>query len=95
MIVAAMEVSIRLEGCRSLKDKRQILRSLMDKARRDFHVSIAEVGDQQLWGNACIGVAAVSNNSQQAESVLQRVLDLFDAQPAIEVENIGRDMLRT
>ena len=94
MVIGSLEISLRVEGCSSLKDKRQVLRSVMDKARREFQVSIAEVGDQQLWGNATIGVATVSNNAKQAESVLQHVLDLIDAQPALEVEGVLREVIR-
>jgi len=95
MVTCTLEISLRLEGCRSLKDKRQILRSLMDKARREFQVSIAEVGDQRLWGNATIGVASVSNNAQQTESVLQHVLDMIDAVPTVEVEGVQWDLIRS
>lgn len=91
MVVGTLELSLRLQGCRSLKDKRQILRSLMDKARHEFHVAIAEVGDQQLWGNAVVGVAAVSNNAHQTGSILQHVLDMFDRHPAVEVEGVVRE----
>ena len=94
MVIGTLEISLRLEGCRSLKDKRQIVRSVLDKARREFRVSIAEVADQKLWGNACIGVATVSNNAKQAESVLQHVLDMFDAHPSVEVEAADKEVLR-
>ncbi|HWA81860.1 MAG TPA: DUF503 domain-containing protein [Fimbriimonadaceae bacterium] len=87
MVVGSMELQLRLEGCESLKDKRQILRSLLDRARRDFNVAVAEVDDHDLWGNATIGVACVSNDAHHAESILQRVADLFDGHPEISVES--------
>jgi uncharacterized protein YlxP (DUF503 family) len=95
MVVGTLELSLRLEGCSSLKDRRQILRSTMERARRSFSVSIAEVDDQHLWGNACIGVACVSNNSAQAESILQHVLDLFDSNPQVEVVGVERHVEQT
>ena len=94
MVIGTLEISLRLEGCRSLKDKRQIVRSVLDKARREFQVSIAEVADQKLWGNACIGVATVSNNAKQAESVLQHVVDMLDAHASIEIQSVSKEMLR-
>ena len=54
MVVGVVALDLRLEGCRSLKDKRHLLRGLIEKCRNDFHVAIAEVGDQDLWGNALV-----------------------------------------
>lgn len=59
MTVGVLRVCLRLEGCRSLKDKRQILRSLLEGLRQDYKASVAEVGDHDLWGSAEIGVAVV------------------------------------
>ncbi|HVT11364.1 MAG TPA: DUF503 domain-containing protein [Fimbriimonadaceae bacterium] len=94
MIVGSMELQLRLEGCNSLKDKRQILRSLLDRVRRDFNVAIAEVDDQDLWVNATIGVACVTNDAHHAESILQHVADLFDGRPEISVEAASKRIER-
>jgi uncharacterized protein YlxP (DUF503 family) len=64
------------------------------EARADFNVSISEVGDHDLWGNALVGAAYVTTNSSMAESVLQKVLSLFDEHPEIEVEYEHRDLIR-
>ncbi|HTQ11799.1 MAG TPA: DUF503 domain-containing protein [Fimbriimonadaceae bacterium] len=81
MVLGSLEIQLRLEGCGSLKDKRRILRGLMDRVRHDFNVAISEVDDQELWGNATIGAACVSNDPRHAESILQHILDAFDACP--------------
>ena len=94
MIIGTLRVSLRLEGCRSLKDKRQILCSLLDKSRRQFHVAIAEVGEHDLWQNAVIGVSSVSTDAGHAESVLQHVVDLFDACPDVAVEEAAKEIER-
>jgi uncharacterized protein len=94
VVVGALCVSLRLDGCRSLKDKRQILRSLLDRMRREFRVAAAETGDHELWGNAEIGVSYVSTSPTHAESVLQHVLDLLDACPELSVESVEREIVR-
>ena len=94
MIVGSLELSLRIDGAFSLKDKRRVIRSLMDHARRDFHVSIAEAGDQDLWNSAVIGVACVSNDTAHAESILQKVVDLFDTHPEVAVENTDKRIER-
>lgn len=77
MIVGSLCVSLRLDGSRNLKDKRQILRSLLDRCRR-LGVSAAEVGDQELWGNAELGFAIATSSRAQAEAVLRQVLALIE-----------------
>lgn len=94
MVIGTLALTLRLDGCRSLKDKRQILRSLLDKSRRQFHVAIAEVCEHDLWQNATIGVSCVSTNAGHAESVLQHVVDLFDACPDVAVEEAIKEIER-
>ncbi len=95
MVLGSIELQLRLEGCDSLKDKRQILRSLVDRVRREFNVAVAEVGDHELWGNATIGVACVSNDARHAESILQHVIDAFDACPKLSLEAVAKSVDRT
>jgi uncharacterized protein len=87
MVVGTLELTLRIDGAFSLKDKRRVLRSLLDHAKRDFHVAAAQVADHDLWNSAVIGIACVSNDAGHAESVLQHVLDLFDAHPEVGVED--------
>lgn len=95
MVVGTLEMSLRLPECHSLKEKRHLLRGCIERTRRAFGVSIAEVADHDMWGNAVIGVAYVSANSVQAESILNRVLEIFDAIPEIEVHGYDLDVTRT
>ena len=94
MIVGTLEMHLRIDGSYSLKDNRRVLRSLMDHARRDFQVSIAEVADHDLWNVATIGASCVSNDVQHARSVLQKVLDRFDACADVSVVSGHIDLLQ-
>jgi len=87
MVIGSMELQLRLEGCKSLKDKRRILRSIMDRVRHDFNVAIAEVEDNDLWGNATLGVACVSNDPHHAESILQHIVGAFDDYATVSVQS--------
>jgi uncharacterized protein len=95
VVVGSLEIQLRLEGCKSLKDKRHVIRSLMDRVRREFNVAIAEVDDHDLWGNSSIGVACVSNDPQHAESILRHVIDAFDASPQVVVDSVEKSIDRT
>jgi uncharacterized protein YlxP (DUF503 family) len=94
MHVASLEVELRLDGCFNLKDKRKILQSVLQKLRNELHVSAAEVGDQELWNSAVIGVACVSAHAQLADSILDRVVAKIDAEPEVEVVSVLRDIRR-
>jgi uncharacterized protein YlxP (DUF503 family) len=95
LIVGTLELDLRLDGCFSLKDKRQILRSLIDRLRRDLHVAVNEVGDHDLWNCAILGVACVTNDAGVADGVLDRVLTIVDALPTAEVVTVDRRVERT
>jgi uncharacterized protein len=94
MVIGTLELHLRLDGCFSLKDKRRVLRSLLEKARRDYHVAIAEVNDMDVWNSSVVGVACVSNDSSHADSILQHVLDMFDESPDASVEGAIKDVRR-
>lgn len=94
MVVGTVELCLRLDGCFNLKEKRRVIRSLMDRARHDFHVSIAETDDGDLWNVATLGAACVSNEVSHAEAVLGRVIELFDLCPDVEVESATREVGR-
>ncbi|MFI5385703.1 MAG: DUF503 domain-containing protein [Fimbriimonadales bacterium] len=94
MVVGSIELQLRLEGCQCLKDKRRVLRGFMARIRRDFNVAIAEVDDHDLWGNATIGVACVSNDAHHAESVLQHVVDALDECSEVSVESAVKKIER-
>ena len=87
MIVTAIaRIELGLDGCRSLKDKRQIVRSIVERTRVRFHVAIAEVEDQDLWQRATLGIACVSGDSAHVHDVMQKVVDFVTtANPEAEV----------
>ena len=66
-----------MPGVNSLKEKRQILRSLKDRIRGKFNVAVAEVDYQDVWRTACLGVVTVANDGQFVDSVLSKVSDMI------------------
>lgn len=73
MLVGICQITLHLPECHSLKDKRQIIKSVMARVRNHFEVAIAEVEDQDLWQIAKIGVSCVSTSSQHVDEVLNRI----------------------
>ncbi|HZJ57944.1 MAG TPA: DUF503 domain-containing protein [Clostridia bacterium] len=93
VFVAVAEIDIRLYNSQSLKEKRQILKSLVSKVRNQFNVSIAEIGVLDAWQRANLGFACVANNSIQAEKQMNRVLEYIEQDIRLEVIDIQKEIL--
>ena len=73
MVVASLTLSLHVPASGSLKEKRHVIRSLKDRIRSRFNVSVAEVDHQDLWQRATLGVAVVSGDHHAARAVLEKV----------------------
>ena len=78
MVIGALTINLQVPTSTSLKDKRQVLRSLTARLRQTFNVAVAEVGDQDLWQAAVVGVICVSSDSRHADEMCQKVLRFVD-----------------
>jgi hypothetical protein len=71
--IGVLTLELRIDHAQSLKDKRQIVKSLKDRLRRKFNVSVAEIDDQDLHNSSVIAAVTVSPSRPFAEQVLQSV----------------------
>ena len=69
-VVGVLTMELRIEHAHSLKEKRHVVKSLSDRLRHKFNVSVAEIGDQDLHNSAVIAAAIVSSSRNFAEKVL-------------------------
>jgi uncharacterized protein YlxP (DUF503 family) len=90
MPVALERFDLRVPGCRSLKEKRHVVKSLTAGLRATFNVSVAEVDHQDLWQRAALDVAAVSGTEFQARKVMGEVERFVDRW--VEVELIDAEL---
>jgi uncharacterized protein len=74
-----LRFSLRLPESGSLKDKRQVVRSVAQRIRNKFQASVAEVGDNEAWQIATIGVACVSNDARHCEHMLNEIVAYVQA----------------
>ena len=75
MFIGTCQVDIHLPESSSLKKKRQLLKRIKDRVRNQFNVSIAEVGNNELWQRATLGISVVSNDRRYANQVLNQVVE--------------------
>ncbi len=78
MVVGILQIDLLLRGNNSLKRKRQILRSIKDRTRRQFNISIAEVDHNDLWQRATLGICCASNDKVHADRVLAEVVRFIE-----------------
>jgi uncharacterized protein YlxP (DUF503 family) len=89
-----VRITLRLPESGSLKDKRQVVRSVMQRARNKFQVAIAEVAENDAWQLAVLGAACVSNERRHAESILNEIVEFVrDYRLDAEVINIESDVI--
>ena len=73
MVIGLLTLQLHFPGARSLKDKRQALRSLETKLRNRFNVAVAEVDHQDLWQRATLAVVTVNTDHGHLDSTLSAV----------------------
>lgn len=75
MFVGVLQAEISIPGSFSLKEKRSVVKGLLERLRREHGVAAAEVGELDTWNRATLGIAFVSNDARHAQSHLQQVVN--------------------
>src|SRR5215472_8660923 len=73
MPIAYLTLEIRIEAAHSLKDKRHVVRSLEDRLRNSFNISIAEIEVTDLWQRATLGVVSISDSRDYLDGLMRNV----------------------
>ncbi len=79
MFVGVLRLTLHLPEPGSLKSKRHLLRSAIDRVKAKFNVSVAEVADNDLWQRSVVGVSAVGNDHAFVNETLDKVADFVGA----------------
>ena len=91
MLVAGCSWDLSLAECRSLKDKRRVVKSLKDRLRKRFNVSVAETAYQDAWSRAELSVALVGSDGRYAESVLSKVDRMLEGESRVVILSSKRE----
>jgi len=79
MIVGVCTIELRLRATRSLKEKRQIVKSIITRVKNNFNVAVAEVDYQDKWQRTVLGVAVVSTAPDHANGILSKVVNFVES----------------
>ena len=88
MTVLSAKLTFHIPHADSLKDKRQVSRSLIEKARQKFNASIAEVGTQDLYRTLTVGIAVVSGDANHAKQSLDGIISFMDCNAEAELTEV-------
>jgi uncharacterized protein YlxP (DUF503 family) len=92
MFVGVLRLTLHLPAPGSLKSKRHLVRSAIDRVKARFNVSIAEVGDNDLWQRSVVGVAAVGNDHSFVNETLDKVGDFVASMHGGQIQVTARDL---
>jgi len=92
MIVGTLRIRLLLREARSLKDKRQMVKSVKDRLHNDFNVSVAEIEAQDNRQLAVLGIALVSNETHHVKSVLGQIVQALRVHPVAELLDYELDV---
>jgi len=84
MIVGTLRVRLLLREARTLKDKRQVVKSIKDRLRNGFNVSVAEIEEQDNRQLAVLGIAMVSNEAHHLKTALGQIVQALRVHPVAE-----------
>ena len=93
MVVGSLKIEFRLTDNRSLKGKRKVVRSMVDKVKSRFNASIAEVGSNDKWQKIELGISAVGNDRRHIDSSLNHILSFLESLYLAEIVHTEMEIL--
>ena len=93
MVVGVLTLELYLGEAASLKGKRKVLKSLLDRLKHRFNISVAEVGRQDSWQYATVGISAVSGENAHMQRVLASVERFVEEHNGVEILQVQREFI--
>lgn len=93
MVIGLLRVEVHYPESGSLKTKRFTLKSVADRLRRQFNVSVAEVEYQNLWQRSVLALVTVNTDRKHADSCLSKALELLEGEGDLQVTGIQTEYL--
>ncbi|MDD5476283.1 MAG: DUF503 domain-containing protein [Syntrophales bacterium] len=93
MVVGTGVIKLFIPECRSLKEKRSVIRKVVSRVRHNFNVSMAEVSDNDNWKRCTLGFAVVGNERGHIDSTMNAVMNFMDDLRLAEIVDAKKEML--
>ena len=92
-VLGVLQFTLMIRGSHSLKDKRRVVRSVKDKLRHRYNITIAETDQQEIRNQAILGLAMMGSDSAYVESALRKIVDKLRMHPEAELVDYELEML--
>ena len=93
MVVGTLRIEFRIQDNHSLKGKRKVVRSMVDRLKHRFNASVAEVGSNDNWQKIELGLCAVGNDRRHIESTLGNIVSFVDSLYLAEIIHVESEIL--
>lgn len=93
MVVGLGIITFRLHDCRSLKSKRKIVKSIIGRLQNSFNASVAEIGSNDIYDEALIGLAVVGNDRILTNSIIDKAFNFADELGLAEIINTEMEII--
>lgn len=94
MLIAGCEVEFLIYESGSLKEKRSVVKSLINKIKSRFAISVIESGDNDLWKKGKIGFSFCSLSQMEMDQKLDKILEIIEREHRIEVIDFSREVFK-
>ncbi|OPJ55795.1 DUF503 domain-containing protein [Alkalithermobacter paradoxus] len=93
MIIGSCKIELMIYEVSSLKEKRHVIKSIIERLKARYNISIGEVGMNDKWQRSQIGFVCVSNSSNHANEVIDKVIDFIENDGRVEIINTEMEIL--
>lgn len=94
MNILFMQFTLRASWVHSLKEKRMIVKSILQKLKNKFNVSVSEIDAQDTHKTIVIGIAGICGNSAQSDSVMENIINFVEENTDAEIIDIQKENIR-
>ena len=93
MTIGTCEIEILIYESYSLKEKRHVIKSIIERIKSRFNASVAEVDFNDIWNKSVIGIAVVSNSKSLCESAISKIINFVDNDERVEIITYHKEIL--
>lgn len=93
MFIGVLKASLYLSEPQSLKDKRRIIKSLIERLKNKFNMSVAETGNLDSWNNCELGIVCISNEAAHSDRMLASAINFIENLGTVELTNIETELI--
>ena len=92
MIIGLISLELNILEAFSLKDKRRVLKSLKDRLKNKFNISVAEVGHKEIWNRTLLAIVNVSDDASHIDKQLSEVVNFVERIHSVSIIKINREI---